>query len=271
MTNWVKGQDDKTTLDNIEKSWPAADARDSSMTEGWSPHTGARPPFLGSSCSTPDSPGGDMHAAHLCPSRRRAVATPARSASSSSASPSLRRRLHRHPSPRVPVQGPPRRRSRPRPSSSDGRPISVGLIYPAILTIRRAFYSGKFFDLNFGTPNPREIRRLRQLPGLVDHRAGGLPQHPLLGDPSALFATGLRLLYAILIDWAKGECSRRRHLPPDGHPMVGATPDLEVRLLLCRDLTADPGRPDQLCSPRSGWTHRLPRQCPGNTFGMTSS
>lgn len=30
--------------------------------------------------------------------------------------------------------------------------ISVGLIYPAILTIRRAFYSGKFFDLNFGTP-----------------------------------------------------------------------------------------------------------------------
>jgi alpha-glucoside transport system substrate-binding protein len=24
MTNWVKGQDDKTTLDNIEKSWPAS-------------------------------------------------------------------------------------------------------------------------------------------------------------------------------------------------------------------------------------------------------
>jgi alpha-glucoside transport system permease protein len=96
--------------------------------------------------------------------------------------------------------------------------IAVGLIYPAILTIRRAFYSGKFFDLNFGTPRTRgkfvgfdNFQALWTTPGLPAVFRNTL--FWVIFVP--LFATGLGLLYAILIDRAKGEAM--------AISMVGAT------------------------------------------------
>ena len=78
--------------------------------------------------------------------------------------------------------------------------IAVGLIYPAILTIRRAFYSGKFFDLNFGTPRTRgkfvgfdNFQALWTTPGLPAVFRNTL--FWVIFVP--LFATGLGLLAAI--------------------------------------------------------------------------
>ena len=105
--------------------------------------------------------------------------------------------------------------------------IAVGLIYPAILTIRRAFYSGKFFDLNFGTPRTRgkfvgfdNFQALWTTPGLPAVFRNTL--FWVIFVP--LFATGLGLLYAILIDRAKGEALAKALIfLPMAISMVGAT------------------------------------------------
>ncbi|HMM95127.1 MAG: sugar ABC transporter permease [Micrococcales bacterium] len=105
--------------------------------------------------------------------------------------------------------------------------IAIALIYPAILTVRRAFYSGKFFDLNFGTPRTRgkyvgfeNFQKLWTTPGLPDvfrNTAFWVVLVPLL-------ATGLGLLYAILIDRARGEAAAKALIfLPMAISMVGAT------------------------------------------------
>lgn len=105
--------------------------------------------------------------------------------------------------------------------------IAIGLIYPAILTVRRAFYSGKFFDLNFGTPRTRgkfvgfeNFELLWTTPGLKGVFANTLAWVILV----PLLATGLGLLYAILIDRAKGEAVAKALIfLPMAISMVGAT------------------------------------------------
>ncbi|MGL4744199.1 MAG: carbohydrate ABC transporter permease [Dermatophilaceae bacterium] len=105
--------------------------------------------------------------------------------------------------------------------------IAVALIYPAILTVRRAFYSGKFFDLNFGTPRTRgkyvgfdNFERLWTTPGLPDVFRNTLFWVVLV----PLVATGLGLLYAILIDRARGEAAAKALIfLPMAISMVGAT------------------------------------------------
>ena len=105
--------------------------------------------------------------------------------------------------------------------------IAVALIYPAILTVRRAFYSGKFFDLNFGTPRTRgkyvgfdNFEALWTTPGLPQVFLNTLWWVLLV----PLFATGLGLLYAILIDRARGEAVAKALIfLPMAISMVGAT------------------------------------------------
>jgi alpha-glucoside transport system permease protein len=105
--------------------------------------------------------------------------------------------------------------------------IAIALIYPAILTIRRAFYSGKFFDLNFGTPRTRgefvgfdNFQKLWTTPGLPDVFRNTLFWVILV----PLFATGLGLVYAILIDRARGEAVAKALIfLPMAISMVGAT------------------------------------------------
>ncbi|MGL4175703.1 MAG: carbohydrate ABC transporter permease [Dermatophilaceae bacterium] len=105
--------------------------------------------------------------------------------------------------------------------------IAIALIYPAILTVRRAFYSGKFFDLNFGTPRTRgkyvgfeNFEKLWTTPGLPDVFRNTLFWVILV----PLLATGLGLLYAILIDRARGEAVAKALIfLPMAISMVGAT------------------------------------------------
>lgn len=105
--------------------------------------------------------------------------------------------------------------------------IAIALIYPAILTVRRAFYSGKFFDLNFGTPRTRgkfvgfdNFVALWTTPGLPDVFRNTLFWVVLV----PVFATGLGLLYAILIDRARGEAVAKALIfLPMAISMVGAT------------------------------------------------
>lgn len=105
--------------------------------------------------------------------------------------------------------------------------IALALVYPAILTVRRAFYSGKFFDLNFGTPRTRgkfvgteNFEKLWTTPGLPEVFRNTALWVILV----PLFATGLGLLYAILIDRAKGEAlSKALIFLPMAISMVGAT------------------------------------------------
>ncbi|MGL5818415.1 MAG: carbohydrate ABC transporter permease [Phycicoccus sp.] len=105
--------------------------------------------------------------------------------------------------------------------------IAIALIYPAILTVRRAFYSGKFFDLNFGTPRTRgkyvgfeNFEKLWTTPGLPDVFRNTLLWVVLV----PLVATGLGLLYAILIDRARGEAAAKALIfLPMAISMVGAT------------------------------------------------
>ncbi|MGL5909036.1 MAG: carbohydrate ABC transporter permease, partial [Phycicoccus sp.] len=105
--------------------------------------------------------------------------------------------------------------------------IAIALIYPAILTVRRAFYSGKFFDLNFGTPRTRgkyvgfeNFEKLWTTPGLPDVFRNTLFWVVLV----PLLATGLGLLYAILIDRARGEAAAKALIfLPMAISMVGAT------------------------------------------------
>lgn len=105
--------------------------------------------------------------------------------------------------------------------------IGIGLVYPAILTIRRAFYSGKFFDQNFGNQRVRG-----EFVGFDNFIAvwttPGLPK--VLGNTALwvvlvpLFATGVGLIYAILIDRAKGEAVAKALIfLPMAISMVGAT------------------------------------------------
>ncbi|XVX18808.1 carbohydrate ABC transporter permease [Actinomycetota bacterium] len=105
--------------------------------------------------------------------------------------------------------------------------IGIGLIYPAILTVRRAFYSGKFFDLNFGTVRTRgkyvgfdNFQAVWTTPGLKQvlfNTAMWVILVPLI-------ATAIGLLYAILIDRAKGEAVAKALIfLPMAISMVGAT------------------------------------------------
>lgn len=105
--------------------------------------------------------------------------------------------------------------------------IGFGLVYPAILTIRRAFYSGKFFDINLGS-----ARVQGKFVGLENFKklftTSGLPEvflnTALWVVLVPLFATGLGLLYAILIDRAKGEAAAKALIfLPMAISMVGAT------------------------------------------------
>ncbi|EAP98850.1 ABC-type glucosylglycerol transport system permease protein [Janibacter sp. HTCC2649] len=105
--------------------------------------------------------------------------------------------------------------------------ISIALIYPFLLTIRRAFYDGKFFDLNFGTARTRgefvgldNFQRLWTTPGLPDVFRNTLFWVVLV----PLVSTGLGLLYALLIDRAKGEAVAKALIfLPMAISMVGAT------------------------------------------------
>lgn len=105
--------------------------------------------------------------------------------------------------------------------------IAIALIYPAILTIRRAFYDGKFFDLNFGTARSRgefvgldNFTKLWTTPGLPDVFRNTLFWVVLV----PLLATGLGLLYAMLIDRARGEAAAKALIfLPMAISMVGAT------------------------------------------------
>lgn len=105
--------------------------------------------------------------------------------------------------------------------------IGFGLIYPAILTIRRAFYSGKFFDIHLGSP-----RVQGKFVGLDNFKklftSSGLPEvflnTALWVILVPLFATGLGLLYAVLIDRARGEAIAKALIfMPMAISMVGAT------------------------------------------------
>lgn len=105
--------------------------------------------------------------------------------------------------------------------------IAIALIYPAILTVRRAFYDGKFFDLDFGTARSRgefvgldNFGKLWTTPGLPDVFRNTLFWVVLV----PLLATGLGLLYALLIDRAKGEAAAKALIfLPMAISMVGAT------------------------------------------------
>ncbi len=105
--------------------------------------------------------------------------------------------------------------------------IALGLLYPAILTIRRSFYSGKFFDLNFGIGTSKakfvgfdNFTKLWTTPGLPEVFRNTLFWVVLV----PLFATGLGLLYAILVDRAKGEAAAKSLIfLPMAISMVGAT------------------------------------------------
>ncbi len=105
--------------------------------------------------------------------------------------------------------------------------IALALIYPMILTVRRSFYSGKFFDLNFGTERTRgkfvgteNFEKLWTTPGLPEvfrNTALWVILVPIV-------ATGVGLLYAILIDRAKGEAVAKALIfLPMAISMVGAT------------------------------------------------
>lgn len=105
--------------------------------------------------------------------------------------------------------------------------ITIALIYPFGLTIRRAFYDGKFFDLNFGTQRTRgefvgldNFQRLWTTPGLPEVFRNTLFWVVLV----PVLATGLGLLYALLIDRAKGEAVAKALIfLPMAISMVGAT------------------------------------------------
>ncbi len=105
--------------------------------------------------------------------------------------------------------------------------IALALIYPMILTIRRAFYDGKFFDLNFGTVRSRgkfvafdNFERLWTTPGLKQVFVNTALWVVLV----PLFATGMGLLYALLIDRARGEAFAKALIfLPMAISMVGAT------------------------------------------------
>ena len=149
--------------------------------------------------------------------------------------------------------------------------ISVGLIYPAILTIRRAFYSGKFFDLNFGTPRTRgkfvgfdNFQALWTTPGLPAVFRNTLFWVILV----PLFATGLGLLYAILIDRAKGEALAKALIfLPMAISMVGATLIWEYRDI--GDPTADQvGLINSLLTKIGMDPIDFLGNAPGNTFAM---
>jgi alpha-glucoside transport system permease protein len=105
--------------------------------------------------------------------------------------------------------------------------IAIGLLYPAVLTIRRAFFSGKFFDTDFGIGSVKA-----KFVGFDNFAAlfttSGLPE---VFRNTALWvvlvptcATAFGLLYAILIDRAKGEAVAKALIfMPMAISMVGAT------------------------------------------------
>ncbi len=119
--------------------------------------------------------------------------------------------------------------------------IAIGLLYPAVLTIRRAFYSGKFFDTDFGVGKSKA-----QFVGFDNFAAlfttSGL--NTVFANTAAwvilvpIFATGLGLLYAILIDRAKGEAFAKSLIfLPMAISMVGAT----LIWKFVYDFNGDPG------------------------------
>lgn len=105
--------------------------------------------------------------------------------------------------------------------------ITIALLYPFGLTIRRAFYDGKFFDLNFGTARTRgefvgldNFGRLWTTPGLPEVFRNTLFWVVLV----PLLATGLGLAYALMIDRAKGEAVAKALIfLPMAISLVGAT------------------------------------------------
>jgi len=105
--------------------------------------------------------------------------------------------------------------------------ISIALIYPAILTIRRAFYDGKFFDLNFGSLRSRgkfvgfeNFQLLWTTPGLPEVFRNTVFWVVLV----PFLATAFGLLYATLIDRARGEAAAKALIfLPMAISMVGAT------------------------------------------------
>lgn len=106
--------------------------------------------------------------------------------------------------------------------------IAVGLIYPAILTIRRSFYNGKFFDINFGGYTAKKpefvglenFQKLWTTPGLPEV----IRNTALWVILVPLIATAFGLLYAVLVDRAKGEALAKALIfLPMAISMVGAT------------------------------------------------
>ncbi|GAA1236613.1 sugar ABC transporter permease [Janibacter melonis] len=106
--------------------------------------------------------------------------------------------------------------------------IAIGLIYPAILTIRRSFYNGKFFDINFGgytSSKPEFVgfenfAKLWTTPGLPEVIRNTFLWVILV----PLVATAFGLLYAVLVDRARGEAVAKALIfMPMAISMVGAT------------------------------------------------
>jgi len=105
--------------------------------------------------------------------------------------------------------------------------IVAALVIPAALTIRRAFYNGKFFDLNFGTARTKaqfsgfeNFQKLWTTPGLTEV----IRNTALWVLLVPLVATGVGLIYALLIDRAKGEAVAKALIfLPMAISMVGAT------------------------------------------------
>ena len=105
--------------------------------------------------------------------------------------------------------------------------IAAALVYPLILTIRRAFYGGQFADINQGTARARaksvgldNFKALWTTPGLPEVMRNTLFWVILV----PLLATTFGLLYAILIDRAKGEALAKALIfMPMAISMVGAT------------------------------------------------
>lgn len=151
--------------------------------------------------------------------------------------------------------------------------ISIALLYPFGLTIRRAFYDGKFFDLNFGTVRTRgefvgleNFQKLWTTPGLPEVFRNTLFWVILV----PLLATGLGLAYALMIDRAKGEAAAKALIfLPMAISLVGATLIWKFVYYFIGDPSADQvGLLNSIVTKLGMDPIDFLGNAPGNTFAM---